>query len=85
MSVEQALAFLKHLELRDDLRARIAEFGGRGAIGALGRLAATEGFQFSEEDYRAAVIEMADGELSDEALEATQREMGLIEGGEEAP
>lgn len=77
MSVENALAFLRHLEGQPGLRARIAEFGGRGAVEALCRLAAGEGYTFSEADYRAAVVELAEGELSDAALEETQREMGM--------
>jgi predicted ribosomally synthesized peptide with nif11-like leader len=84
MAVDNALAFLAHLETRADLRARIAEFKGRNAIDALRRLAASEGFHFSEADYRAAVVALAEGELSDEALAETQREMGMLDEDTEA-
>ncbi len=40
-------------------------------------LGAEHGFEFTEEDYRAAVVTLADGALSDEALDEVLREAGF--------
>ena len=78
MSIDSALAFLDYVRTREQVRRRIGQLKGAGAIADLAVIAAAEGFVFTEQDYRAAVIEAAQGELTDAALERFARETGML-------
>lgn len=78
MSVEKALAFLEYVQSRDALQHRIGQLKGAGALRDLSAIAAGEGFEFSEQEYREAVSITADNELSDEAIERFARENRLM-------
>lgn len=77
MSVENALAFLEYLQTRDAVRRRIAQLKGAGALRDLAAIGTEEGFDFTEQEYRAAVVHLSEGELSDEALDQLVRDMGM--------
>jgi len=78
MSIESALAFLDYVRTQEAVRSRIGQLKGAGAVADLAGIAAAEGFMFTEQDYRAAVIHAAEGELSDAALERFARETGML-------
>jgi predicted ribosomally synthesized peptide with nif11-like leader len=77
MSVAQATAFIEYVGASPALQREIDGYSGPGVLKRLVDLGARTGFSFTEEDYRNAVIELADGELSDESLDAVLRETGL--------
>jgi len=77
MSVENALAFLQLAEREQSLRAEIGALKGRAAIDGLVVLGAQRGLHFTVEEYRSAVVALANGELDDEALAAVLEEVGL--------
>lgn len=78
MSVDTALRFLEFVATQPELQQEIATFKGRTAIESLRALAAGVGFAFSEDDYRAAIVKLAEGELSEEAIRDVQRELGVL-------
>lgn len=78
MSVETALRFLEFVATRPELQEQIAAFKGRTAIDSLRALAAGQGYDFSDEEYRAAIVKLAEGELSEEAIREVQRELGVL-------
>ncbi len=78
MSIDRALEFLDHVAQHTALQERIAAFKGRTAIDELRAVAAEEGFVFTDEDYRAAITHLAEGELSDDAIREVQRELGVL-------
>jgi len=80
MSVESAFAFLKLAERDRTLREEIGLLKGRAAIDGLAALGARRGLNFSVQDYRAAVVAMANGELDEAALTAVLDEVGLGKG-----
>ena len=80
MSVENALAFLKLAERDRTLRGEIGLLKGRAAIDGLVVLGAQRGLHFTVEEYRAAVVAMANGELDEAALAAVLDEVGLGKG-----
>ena len=77
MSVENALAFIKLAERERSLRAEIGALKGRAAIDGLVSLGAQRGLTFSVEEYRQAVVNMANGELDETALMEVLEEVGL--------
>ncbi|MCC6143014.1 MAG: Nif11 family protein [Candidatus Hydrogenedentes bacterium] len=77
MSLDGAFAFLKLAETDEDLAADLARLRGREALVELTRIAAGRGLVFSVEEYREAVVQLADGALSDEALDEVRRELGM--------
>ncbi len=77
MSVESALAFLKLAERERTLREEMRALKGRAAIDGLAALGARRGLDFTAEEYRAAVVALANGELDEAALAAVLEEIGL--------
>lgn len=77
MSVDNALKFLALTRKSAELRRRLSEFKGRGALAGLVSVAAEGGLVFSEEEYRQAVVKSAAGELDTDALNGVLDEMGL--------
>lgn len=78
MSVERALEFLTYVGQRPALQERIAAFKGRTALDEMRGVAAEEGFVFTDADYRAAIVILAEGQLSEEAIREVQRELGVL-------
>lgn len=67
MSLEQAKSFLTTAEENEDLRQRLEALEGDGeAAVALG---AEQGFEFTAEEFIAAMDEVYYGDLSDDELE----------------
>ncbi len=80
MSVENAFLFLKRAERDRTLRDEIALLKGRAAIDGLVVLGAQRGLAFTADEYRSAVVAMANGELDEAALHAVLEEVGLAKG-----
>ena len=85
MSREHALAFLALAERDAALREEILLLKGPGAIEGLAKIGAARGLVFSAEEYRQAVVAMANGELDDAALMTVLEEVGLAKGNPYAP
>lgn len=71
------MAFIEHVGKTPALQTRVEGLEGKGVLARMVELGAAEGFAFSEEDYRAAVVDLADGALSDESLDEVLREAGF--------
>ena len=77
MSETEAKAFIARVGEHAALRAEVDALRGGDVLQRLVKLGAENGFQFTEEDYRQAVVSLADGELSEESLDEVLRETGL--------
>lgn len=77
MSREDAIAFIKRVGQSAALREEVERYSGRGVLERLTALGAEHGFEFTAEEYRAAVVELADGALSEASLDEVLRESGL--------
>lgn len=77
MPVDDALKFINHVGHSPELRKRVEALKGVHAIRDMAVLAGQEGFRFTEEEYRAAVMVLAEGELSEESLNEVLRELGV--------
>jgi len=77
MSQEDATRFIASVEKSPELQEEISSLTGAGVLKRLAALAAERGYHFNEDEYRAAVVALADGALSDEALDEVLRETGL--------
>ncbi|MCF6286404.1 MAG: Nif11-like leader peptide family natural product precursor [Candidatus Hydrogenedentes bacterium] len=77
MSQSNATAFISRIGESPALQEAVNGFQGKGGLAHVVKLGAECGFDFTEEDYRAAVVELADGALSDESLDEVLREVGL--------
>lgn len=77
MSLNDALAFIHAAGQAGELRDRVAALRGRGVLDQLCQMGEARGLQFTPDEYREAVVSLADGELSDEALDEVLRETGL--------
>ena len=77
MSQEEAVRFIAFVGESPELQAEIDSYKGAGVLKRLAALAGRHGFTFSEEEYRAAVVQLAEGDLSEEALDEVLRETGL--------
>lgn len=75
MSVEKALEFISQVRASKALQSRVHALRGANALADLVRIAAEEGFTFTEADYREAVVQSSGGELTDEALDQLNSEM----------
>lgn len=75
MSIENALAFLTEAEKNRTLRMQLAGLKGAGTLKRLVIIAAEAGFYFTEDEYRMAVAEAAQGELSEDSLNAVIKEL----------
>ena len=77
MSLNDALAFINAAGQPGELQNRVAALRGRGILDQLCGMGEEMGLQFTPEEYRDAVVSLAEGELSDEALDEVLRETGL--------
>ena len=77
MSQCNAALFIGRIGESPALQEAVSEFQGKGGLVRMVALGAECGLDFTEEDYRAAVVELADGALSDESLDEVLREVGL--------
>jgi len=77
MSIPEALSFIAAVGESPVLQEQINQLRGRDVLERLVELGRERGFDFSVDEYRDAVVSMADGELSDESLEEVLRETGL--------
>lgn len=77
MSEVDATQFIKKIGSSPELQEAVNAFQGAGVLRRMVTLGAEHGFEFTEEDYRAAVVTLADGALSDEALDEVLREAGF--------
>lgn len=80
MSVENALAFLDESQKNAALRSRIAALKGPGTLKRMTIVAAEAGFYFTEDEYRMAVVELAQGELSEESLNSVLKDLKMKPG-----
>jgi predicted ribosomally synthesized peptide with nif11-like leader len=67
MSLEKAKSFLNKAEEDDNLRQKLEDLEGDSAAAV--RLGAEHGFEFTAEEFDAAMDELYYGELSDDELE----------------
>ena len=67
--------FINRVRANAALRARVSALTGAGTLGRLVAIAHEEGFEFSEDEYRAAVATASEGELSEEALDVLIQEI----------
>ena len=77
MSQAEAEQFIGQIGASEALQGEVALLQGKGALSKLVRLGADHGLTFTEEEYRAAVVAMTDGALSDESLDELLREAGF--------
>lgn len=77
MSRSDALAFIAAVGQSPEFQARINTLRGRGVLDQLVEMGRELGYEFTVDEYREAVVAMADGELSDESLDEVLRETGL--------
>ena len=77
MSMEEALKFIAQVGKSAELQEAVNALQGKGVLGKLAELGEQHGFSFTEDEYRAAVVELADGALSDEALDEVLRDAGF--------
>ena len=75
MSETAAHEFLNRVRSDATLRARVSELTGVGTLDRLVAIAHEAGFEFTQDEYRAAVVTASEGELSEEALDAVIGEM----------
>ncbi len=77
MSEADATQFIRKIGASPDLQNTVNALQGKGVLSRLVALGAEHGLEFTEEEYRAAVVTLADGALSDEALDEVLREAGF--------
>jgi hypothetical protein len=77
MSQDQAHAFIEFAGRTPAVQAELDQLRGPGVFPRLIEIGARYGYVFTEEAYREAVVAMAEGELSDAALDEVLRETGL--------
>lgn len=77
MPRSDALAFIAAVGKSPELQARLGRMRGREALEQLVEVGKEVGYVFTVEEYREAVVSLAEGELSDESLDEVLRETGL--------
>lgn len=77
MPDSDALAFIAAVGQSPELQERLNRMRGRDVLDQLVEVGREIGYQFSAEEYREAVVALAEGELSDESLDEVLRETGL--------
>jgi predicted ribosomally synthesized peptide with nif11-like leader len=77
MATEQAHCFMEYARRTPEIQSRIEKLKGASAVRDLVDIAAEAGFAFTEAEYRTAVVEASNGELSDESLDELVRQMGM--------
>lgn len=77
MPTSDALAFIAAVGHSPELQERLSHMRGREVLEQLVEVGREIGYQFTVEEYREAVVYLAEGELSDESLDEVLRETGL--------
>lgn len=77
MPDSDALAFIDAVGQSPELQERLNRMRGRDVLDQLVDVGRELGYQFTVDEYRAAVVTLAEGELSDESLDEVLRETGL--------
>ncbi len=77
MSIEEATAFIQHVRTHTTLQETIQKLTGRDVLEKMSHIGAIEGYAFSQEEYREAIVLDADGGLSEEAIMETMAEMNM--------
>ena len=77
MPASDALAFIAAVGHSPELQERLDRMRGREVLEQLVEVGREFGHQFTVEEYREAVVSLAEGELSDESLDEVLRETGL--------
>jgi predicted ribosomally synthesized peptide with nif11-like leader len=77
MSIDSAKLFLKTVRKNESLRSRIDALAGSDVLAQMVRLAQSEGFDFTLDEYRDAVVLESEGELEVDALNETLEQLGL--------
>jgi len=77
MSIEDALTFIDAAGQPGELQTRVGALRGAGSLDRLRALGEEVGLSFTIEEYREAVVKLAEGELSDAELEGVLRDSGL--------
>ena len=77
MSNSDALSFITAVGESPELQGQIDLLRGRQVLEQLVEIGRERGFHFTVDEYRDAVVSLAEGELSDESLDEVLRETGL--------
>jgi len=77
MPVTDALAFIAAVGQSPELQERLNGMRGRDVLDQLVEVGRELGCEFTADEYREAVVSLAEGELSDESLDEVLRETGL--------
>lgn len=77
MSVENAQVFIDRIRRDEALGERVRALKGAGAMAAAACIGAEIGLEFTEEEYRAAIVLAAEGQLSPASLAETARKLGI--------
>lgn len=77
MSNSDALSFIAAVGESPELQEQINQLRGRHVLEQLVEIGKEQGFHFTVDEYRDAVVSLAQGELSDESLDEVLRETGL--------
>lgn len=77
MSEADATQFIRKIGTSPELQNSVNALQGKGVLSRLVAMGTEHGYDFTEEEYRAAVVALADGALSDEALDEVLREAGF--------
>lgn len=77
MSLDTVYAFLDYVKTNNRLQTEIAELRGLDSVDKLLVKARDAGYDFSRDEYLQAIMELAEGELSDDSIRRTAQSMGL--------
>ena len=77
MSLDSVYAFLDHVKNNNQLQQEIASLRGGDSVVKLLMMAREAGYDFSRDEYHQAILELAEGELSNESIHRTAQAMGM--------
>lgn len=77
MSIESAKLFLNAVRENESLRSHINALSGKDVLGQMIKMAQCEGFDFTLDEYREAVVLESQGELEVDALNEALDQLGL--------
>ncbi len=77
MSLDSVYAFLDHVKNNNLLQKEIASLRGGNSVDILLMMAREVGYDFSRDEYHQVILELAEGELSDESIHRTAQAMGM--------
>tara|TARA_R110001592_G_scaffold22785_5_gene90279 strand:+ start:81 stop:314 length:234 start_codon:yes stop_codon:yes gene_type:complete len=75
--MDSAKEFISKIGASPELQEAVNALQGTGVLARMVDLGVAHGYTFTEDEYRAAVVDLADGALSDEALDEVLREAGF--------